>query len=246
MKSIFNTTIYHLGTIAFGSLIIAIIKIIRAIVSYVESKIKKSSNDLTRCLFCFCKCCLWCLEKFMMFINRNAYIVCAVRSTHFLKSGKEAFTLIVNNAVRTFVLNKMVDFLLFLGKMVIVVGAGTLSYFVFYGYFPEMLGDDAWKIPHLNYSFTPIICIVIGTYFITTSFFNVYSMAVDTLFLCFLQDLKQNDGTPQRPYFMSKGLQNAVGAMQRFRETNVNQRLKYLNEEKERLDNFEIQPMLNQ
>jgi choline transporter-like protein 2/4/5 len=141
----------------------------------------------------------------------------------------------------------MVDFLLFLGKMVIVVGAGTMSYFVFYGYFPEILGDDdAWKIPHLNYSFTPIICIVIGTYFITTSFFNVYSMAVDTLFLCFLQDLKQNDGTPQRPYFMSKGLQNAVGAMQRFREKNVNQRLKYLKEEKERLDNFELQPMLNE
>ena len=99
----------------------------------------------------------------------------------------------------------MVDFLLFLGKMVIVVGAATMSYFVFYGYFPELLGDSYGKIPHLNYSFTPIICIAIGTYFITTSFFNVYSMAVDTLFLCFLQDLKQNDGTPQRPYFMSKG-----------------------------------------
>ena len=116
-NSIFNATVYHLGTIAFGSLIIAIIKvityvitrilctaklkyiqashlyvvefqIIRAVVSYVESKIKKMNNDLTRCLLCACKCCLWCLEKFMMFINRNAYIVCAVRSTNFLSSGK--------------------------------------------------------------------------------------------------------------------------------------------------------------
>ena len=26
-----------------------------------------------------CKCCLWCLEKFMRFINRNAYIVCAIK-----------------------------------------------------------------------------------------------------------------------------------------------------------------------
>ena len=125
---------------------------------------------------------------------------------HIYFLGKEAFTLIMNNAVRTFVLNKMVDFLLFLGKMVIVVGASTMSYFVFYGYFPELLGDTYGKIPHLNYSFTPIICIAVGTYFITTSFFNVYSMAVDTLFLCFLQDIKQNDGTPQRPYFMSKGI----------------------------------------
>ena len=118
--------------------------------------------------------------------------------------------MIVNNAVRTFVLNSMVDFLLFLGKMVIVVGAGTMSYFVFYGYFPELFGENGWKIPQLNYSFTPIICIVVGTYFITTSFFNVYSMAVDTLFLCFLQDLKQNDGSRQHPYFMSKGMDKNI------------------------------------
>ena len=124
----------------------------------------------------------------------------------FVFAGKQAFTLIISNPVRTFVLNTMVDFLLFLGKMVIVVGAGTISYFVFYGYFPELVGESEWKIPQLNYAFTPIIFIVIGTYFITTSFFNVYSMAVDTLFLCFLQDLKQNDGTPQNPYFMPKGM----------------------------------------
>ena len=29
-----------------------------------------------------CKCCLWCLEKFMRFINRNAYIVCAMKVIH--------------------------------------------------------------------------------------------------------------------------------------------------------------------
>ena len=38
-------TVYHLGTIAFGSLIIAIIKFIRAIVSYVENKLKMYNND---------------------------------------------------------------------------------------------------------------------------------------------------------------------------------------------------------
>ena len=120
--------------------------------------------------------------------------------------GSEAFSLIVNNAVRTFVLNKMVEFLLFAGKMVIVFGAGTTSYFVFTGYFPELIGDGGWKIPQLNNPTTPIICIVVGTYFITSSFFNVYSMAVDTIFLCFLQDLNQNDGSRARPFFMSKGI----------------------------------------
>ena len=115
--------------------------------------------------------------------------------------GKEAFSLIINNPVRTFVLNKMVDFLLFVGKVVIVVGSGVTSYFAFSGWFPEL----ASQIPTLNYFFTPILFITIGTYFITSSFFSVYAMAVDTIFLSFLQDLKQNDGSPQKPYIMEKG-----------------------------------------
>jgi choline transporter-like protein 2/4/5 len=205
-----NALIFHLGTVAFGSIIIAIIRFIRAILQYIESKLKAYNNDLTKCLFCVCKCCLWCLEKFMRFINRNAYIMCAIKSTNFCVSAKDAFNLLMRNMVRVVVLNNVVSFLLLLGKLVIVVGVGMLSYFVFSG----QLTDD---VPTLNYLFTPITVIVIGTYFITSSFFSVYAMAVDTLFLCFLEDLERNNGT-SRPYFMSVGLLKVVGKMQKFND----------------------------
>jgi len=214
-NAMFATTVFHLGTIAFGSLIIAIIRFIRAILDYVEKKLKMYNNDLTRCLLWCCKCCLWCLEKFMKFINRNAYIVCAMRSSNFCSSAKHAFELLIKNLVRVVVLNKVVDFLLFLGKLVIMAGAATLSYLVFSNkYFPD-LHDN---VPTLNYYVTPVVAIVIGTYFITSSFFGVYEMAVDTLFLCFLEDLDRNDGTPSKPYFMSKGLLNVVGKMNQLNE----------------------------
>ena len=116
-------------------------------------------------------------------------------------SGREAFKLIIHNPVRTFVLNKMVDFLLFLGKFVIIAAATTASYAVFRGWFPEIAGD----IPTLNFFFTPLICITVGTYFISSAFFGVYHMAVDTIYLSLLQDLKQNDGSPEKPYMMTKG-----------------------------------------
>ena len=44
------------------------------------------------------------------------------------------------------------------------------------------------------------------TYFIAACFFSVYAMAVDTLFLCFLVDSEENDGTAEKPYYMSEGL----------------------------------------
>ena len=40
-------------------------------------------------------------------------------------------------------------------------------------------------------------------------------MAVDTLFLCFLEDLERNDGTPEKPYYMSKSLRKILGKMEK-------------------------------
>ena len=40
-------------------------------------------------------------------------------------------------------------------------------------------------------------------------------MAVDTLFLCFLEDLERNDGSQQRPFYMSKSLKKILGKMEK-------------------------------
>ena len=132
---IYLTFRYHTGTLAFGSLIIAIIKAIRTAIQYIEDKIKEKGADKgpVKVVVCLCKCCLWCLEKFMKFINRNAYILTAVNGSNFCKSAKEAFHLILRNCVRVVVLDKVTDFLLFLGKLVVTTTVALLSFFYFSG-----------------------------------------------------------------------------------------------------------------
>ncbi|XP_061556360.1 choline transporter-like protein 2 isoform X4 [Phycodurus eques] len=66
---------YHTGTLAFGSLILSIIQIIRVLLEYLDHKLKGAHNKCTRFLMCCLKCCFWCLEKCIKFINRNAYIM---------------------------------------------------------------------------------------------------------------------------------------------------------------------------
>ena len=68
------TMIYHLGTCAFGSLIIAIIKTIRAIIQHVQSKAAKMNNKIAVILLQVLQCCMWCIEKCMKFINKNGKI----------------------------------------------------------------------------------------------------------------------------------------------------------------------------
>ena len=74
---------FHLGTAAFGSLIIAIIQMIRLVLKYIEHKVKemeKSGGIQGKCavvlkgvIYC-AQCILYCFEKCMKFININAYI----------------------------------------------------------------------------------------------------------------------------------------------------------------------------
>ena len=55
---------YHWGTAAFGSLIIAIIKTIRAMIKYVQKKCKNLKNPVAKkiamAVLCCIDCCMWC------------------------------------------------------------------------------------------------------------------------------------------------------------------------------------------
>lgn len=46
-----------------------------------------AQNPLTRCILCCFKCCLWCLEKFIKFLNRNAYIMVSALYEQLLALG---------------------------------------------------------------------------------------------------------------------------------------------------------------
>ncbi len=65
-------------------------------------------------------------------------------------------------------------------------------------------------VGHLNYYYVPIVVVAIGSYFTADVFLEVYGMAIDTVFLCFLEDLEVNDGTKAKPYYMPKKLQEIV------------------------------------
>ncbi|XP_026469452.1 CTL-like protein 2 [Ctenocephalides felis] len=200
-----RTIRYHLGTLAFGSLILAICRIIRVILEYIDQKLKKFDNPCTRCLLCFLKCFFWCLENFIKFINKNAYIMCAIHGKNFCASARDSFALILRNCTKYIVVDKTTEFVFFMSKVLISAGMGALSY-LYFGNDWAQLNDDS-----LHYGYAPVILVVIGTFFITCVFFGVYDMAVDTLLLCFLEDSERNDGSPERPYYMSKELMKILG-----------------------------------
>uniref|UniRef100_A0A8C5CK46 Choline transporter-like protein n=1 Tax=Gadus morhua TaxID=8049 RepID=A0A8C5CK46_GADMO len=205
LSSAFIRTLrYHVGSLAFGALILTLVQIVRILLEYIDHKTRSAQNPCARFLMCCLKCCFWCLEKFIKFLNRNAYIMIAVYGKNFCVSAKNAFFLLMRNIIRVVVLDKVTDLLLFFGKLLVVGGVAVLSFFFFSGRIP--LPGETFRSENLNYYWMPIITVAIGSYLIAHGFFSVYNMCVDTLFLCFLEDLERNDGSQERPYYMSKNL----------------------------------------
>uniref|UniRef100_A0A3B4DCB9 Choline transporter-like protein n=1 Tax=Pygocentrus nattereri TaxID=42514 RepID=A0A3B4DCB9_PYGNA len=193
---------YHTGSLAFGALILSIVQFFRIVLEYLDHKLKGAHNAFVRFLLCCMKCCFWCLERFIKFMNRNAYIMIAIYGKNFCASARDAFFLLMRNVVRVAVLDKVTDFLLFLGKLLISGSVGVLAFFFFTRKIPVIQEE----VPSLNYYWVPLLTVIFGSYLVAHGFFNVYAMCVDTLFLCFLVDLEKNDGSAARPYFMSSTL----------------------------------------
>lgn len=176
---------YHMGTAAFGSLIIAIVEFIRAIVLYLEKKAKKTFPAwVITFVFCWIHCCLWCIECCLKFISKNAYIQTAIHGTNFCTSCKNAFFLLARNILRIGALYVVSGVLLILGRVFVVVGASAASYYYLTGgYSDKVHGYIA-----------PMVFVIFIAYFTAAMFMDVFQMAADTLIMCFIADEEIHDG----------------------------------------------------
>ena len=61
-----------------------------------QTKSAQEGNKAHAWLMCCVKCCAWCLEKIVMFINRNAYIMVGIKGTNYCSSACRALKLVLS------------------------------------------------------------------------------------------------------------------------------------------------------
>ncbi|XP_031231786.1 choline transporter-like protein 5 isoform X3 [Mastomys coucha] len=193
---------YHTGSLAFGSLILASVQLFKAIIEYLDRRLKKAQNSLAQFLQCCLQCCFWCLEKMVKFLNRNAYIMIALYGKNFCESTRDAFYLLMRNILKVTVTDEVTYFVLLLGKVLVSGIVGVLAFLLF----TERLQVIVEGPTTLNYYWVPFLTLVFGSYMIAHGFFSVYSMCVETIFICFLEDLERNEGSYSRPFFSTPTL----------------------------------------
>uniref|UniRef100_A0A8D0TRB1 Choline transporter-like protein n=1 Tax=Sus scrofa TaxID=9823 RepID=A0A8D0TRB1_PIG len=196
LSSLSTLFCYHQGTVVKGSLLIPVVSIPRAVLRSLSHALQEKqrgragawSSFVLRC----CSCCLQRLDGCLRHLNQNAYTATAINGTDFCTSAQDALKLFSKNSSHFTSVNCFGDFIIFLGKVLVVcftVFGGLMAF-----NYNRVL--QVWAIP--------LLLVAFFAYLVAHSFLSVFETVLDALFLCFAADLETNDGSAEKPYFMDQ------------------------------------------
>lgn len=81
---------FHIGSLAFGSLIIAFTRPFRWIVVIIVHGGDVVENGACKCISDACGCCMFCFDNLLAHISKNAFIDMAITSKPFCAAGSDA------------------------------------------------------------------------------------------------------------------------------------------------------------
>ncbi|KAG1693828.1 hypothetical protein DVH05_022930 [Phytophthora capsici] len=210
LASFKNCFRYHFGSLAFGAFIIAVVQFLRAALLYLDHQTKdlQKSNVVLKVVMKIVQCCLWCLEKCLRFLSKNAYILIAMKGHSFCSSAKDAFKILLSNIAQVGAVSTVTFLLLGAGKVAVALSCAIVT-FVYLEKNNEAYGVGGAH--ELSSPMAPIILALILGWFVASTLLGVYEMAIDTILLCFCEDKEVNKASGQ--YFMSDSLKKFVASV---------------------------------
>ncbi|XP_044259114.1 choline transporter-like protein 1 [Tribolium madens] len=172
-SSFYNLIRYHLGSVAFGSLIITAINILKIIL-----RAAARENGCMRLIYI---CCFRPLEDLVKYMTSMGYIVTAIHGQPLCRSSVRAVNLIISNLLSAVAMNSIGNFVFFMVKLFVVAITALIGYWMKLSVLPIVIGAVV--------AFVCIHCI-----------FVVFEVAVDTVLICYCEDNCVNNGTNQ-PFY---------------------------------------------
>jgi hypothetical protein len=182
MKGFWWIPRYHFGSLAMGSLLIAIVWMIRFVFEYVAKKMQSAGagdNGFTKCLLNSIRCCLDCFDRLMRYLTRNAYIYMAISSESFCSSALNAFILMLKNAAKFAFVEGFSEVFMFIAKVCICVLATATSLTVL----KFALTESPVSSP-----IVPGIVMLIISFIVAGIFVSVFDAGANTILQCYLID----------------------------------------------------------
>ena len=182
---------YHFGSIAFGAIIVPIIKFIMFFFDYFKKRIESTPirNDQSQCfkyILCCLQCFFGCLGRITEFINEHAYTQIAIKGDGFWTSAWEGYALIVRSLGRFNALSFIGSMFAFISSLFIGVLSCVIGYFI-------VTEVNAFS-ESLNSCILPVVIFFIIGCFLGSITMSIYGISGDALIYCFLLEEELNYG----------------------------------------------------
>lgn len=99
IKSFGRAISLSLGSLAFGSLIIALLDLLRAVLSIVQSSEAAGGDMVGAAIACVANCLLGCVQWAVELFNKYAYINIALYGNSYIKAAKETWRLVKDRGI---------------------------------------------------------------------------------------------------------------------------------------------------
>jgi hypothetical protein len=173
---------YHLGSLAFGSFIVAVVTMIRVMFEYFVYQFDKANpankeNAMYKAAKCCIRCYLKCLDTCVKYINKNAYIQIALHNSNFCTAAKESFFLNLRNGGRFSAVS-------LIGTILVVIGRGVI---VATNAFLTVVITDA-MVPDVKQPYLAAVIIAFFSYMVSGVFLSLFKDSALTILHCFCLD----------------------------------------------------------
>ncbi|GAA5991163.1 hypothetical protein JCM10908_006567 [Rhodotorula pacifica] len=174
---------YSFGSIAFGSLIVALLDLLRAVLQVIQSYESQEGNIIGMAVACVAQCCIGCIAWAVEYFNRYAYIEIALYGKAYIPAAKDTWRLFKDRGITALINDCLVNNIWSFGSLAV----GALCSLIAFGYLkgtdPAFIQDSSGLVAVLvGYSFA------IG-YFISYSLgYGALSSGVSTTFVALAED----------------------------------------------------------
>eukprot|EP00747_Dinoflagellata_sp_TGD_P186488 gnl/TRDRNA2_/TRDRNA2_43524_c0_seq1.p2 gnl/TRDRNA2_/TRDRNA2_43524_c0~~gnl/TRDRNA2_/TRDRNA2_43524_c0_seq1.p2 ORF type:complete len:709 (-),score=141.28 gnl/TRDRNA2_/TRDRNA2_43524_c0_seq1:113-2131(-) len=186
---------YHLGSLAFGAFIVAVLRLVRMILGFIAKQAKAQDNQAAAAMANCLMCCVTCFQRFVEFLNKNAYMDIAINSTTFCTGAYRAMQIIIGEVMGIAVLN---------GACWIFVLAGvgaitTASTYVVWIMINEVPAFDEISSPQYieQKEFVAIVSGILSA-LVAVAFMIVFDTVADTVLYCYATEKRRQKHTGER------------------------------------------------
>ena len=182
----------HLGSVAFGGFIIAILRFIKYTFVYLSQKVEQATegtaNQALQCFFRCATCILECMETITDYINESAFCYIALTGDSFCTGALQTFLLKIRYLSAVAFSAWIAKVFMFMGKVAIIVGNCFSLKFIM-----TFITKDMEEISSLA---GPMVVVALSTYIMASIFLGMFDETVNSMLTCVGIDTNANDGVP--------------------------------------------------